>query len=296
MTDLSTQPQAAQFALAESTVWWEDAAKFDLIQRVAKMFSSSPLVPKEYQGPSGIGSCVIAMNMANRMKADPLMVMQNLYIVHGRPSWSSQFLIACFNQTGRFAPIRYQFQGTAGSDDWGCTAISKDLRTGEDIQGPTITIAMAKKEGWYGKNGSKWQSIPELMLRYRAAGWLVRTIAPELTMGLQTEEESADIADASDFPSISVRPMSTSRAAAVAARLGKTVEPNPETEPEPDPDPESKGPDRFAELREQILKAKTTDQLVTASSEMQMDSGLLTNKQLKDLSGLLDSAAKALQS
>lgn len=291
MTDLSTQPQAAQFALAESTVWWEDAAKFDLIQRVAKMFSSSPLVPKEYQGQSGIGSCVIAMNMANRMKADPLMVMQNLYIVHGRPSWSSQFLIACFNQTGRFAPIRYQFQGTAGSDDWGCTAISKDLRTGEDIQGPTITIAMAKKEGWYGKNGSKWQSIPELMLRYRAAGWLVRTIAPELTMGLQTEEESRDIAEDTGSPTVTVRGNVTnaggSRAAAVAARLGGTTE---QVEPET-----KTGPTAFERLREQILKASTQEQIVAASSEMQMDKDQLTTSELNELVSLIDAAAEALK-
>ena len=37
---------------------------------------------------------LIAQNMARRMGADLLMVMQNLYVVHGRPGWSAQFLIA----------------------------------------------------------------------------------------------------------------------------------------------------------------------------------------------------------
>lgn len=176
-----------------SAAWWNDERQLVTIQRAAKLLSSSSLVPKDYQGEKGVGSCVIAMNMAHRLKADVLMVMQNLYIIHGRPSWSSQFLIACFNNTGRFDPIRYEFTGEKGSDDWSCTAISKDLRTGDPLQGPTISIAMAKSEKWYDKAGSKWKTIPELMLRYRAAAWLVRTVAPELTMGLQSAEETRDI-------------------------------------------------------------------------------------------------------
>ena len=172
--------------------WWDDSGKMVLIQRAAKMFSSSPLVPEQYQGERGIGSCVIALNMAHRMKADPLMVMQNLYIVHGRPGWSAQFMIACFNQTGRFSPIRYLFSGTEGKDDWGCTAWAVDRATNERVEGPLITIKTAKDEGWYAKKGSKWQTIPRLMLMYRAASWLVRTHAPELTMGLQTDDEIRD--------------------------------------------------------------------------------------------------------
>jgi hypothetical protein len=192
----ATTPPPASVPAVIGDNWWDDSNKFAMIQRAAKMFSMSPLVPKQYQGEKGIGSCVIALNMAHRMKADPLMVMQNLYIVHERPAWSSQFLIACFNQTGRFTPIRYLFSGTEGQDDWGCTAFSTDRETGDRIEGPLVTIKTAKDEGWYQKNGSKWKTIPRLMLMYRAAGWLVRTHAPELTMGLQSEEEARDTVDA----------------------------------------------------------------------------------------------------
>lgn len=186
-TDLATRPQQEM-----SASWMFDQSAVSQIQRVANMFCNSTLVPKDYQGDKGLPNCVIALNMAYRMKADPLMVMQNLYVVHGRPSWSSQFMIACFNQTGRFSPIRYVWTGVEGEDNWGCQAWSTDKESGERIEGPTITIAMAKKEGWYAKSGSKWQSIPKLMLMYRAASWMVRTHAPELTMGLQTAEESSD--------------------------------------------------------------------------------------------------------
>ena len=117
-----------------------------------------------------IGCCVVALDMAMRMKANPLAVMQNIYVVHGRPAWTAQFLLATLNNSGRFSTIRYKFQGTQGEDDWGCRAVAKELTTGEIVEGPLITIGLAKHEGWF-KNSSKWQSMPDLMLRYRAVSW-----------------------------------------------------------------------------------------------------------------------------
>jgi hypothetical protein len=171
-----------------------DAAGFELMQRGAKLLASSSLVPKDYQ--NNVANCCIALNMAARLGADPLLIMQNLYLVSGRPGWSAQFLVATFNACKRFASIRYQWSGTEGKDDWSCRAHSKELGTGDIITGPLISIALAKKEGWYQKSGSKWQTIPELMLMYRAAAWMIRTHAPELSMGLQTVEELGDTFDA----------------------------------------------------------------------------------------------------
>lgn len=173
---------------------FETLQSFVLMQRIAKLLAASSLIPEQYRG--NLPNCVIAMNMAQRIGADPLMVMQNLYVVHGRPGWSAQFLIASFNQCGRFSAIRYKWGGTEGKDDWSCQAYATELSSKEIITGPTITIALAKKEQWYQKNGSKWQSIPQLMLMYRAAAWLVRTHAPEIAMGLQTAEELHDTFDA----------------------------------------------------------------------------------------------------
>lgn len=179
---------------AKTQMGFASMQSFELMQRAAKLLASSTLVPKEYQ--QSIPNCVIALNMAQRIGADPLLVMQNLYVVHGRPGWSSQFLIATFNHCGRFSAIRYKWGGTEGKDDWSCQAYAKERESGEDITGPVITIALAKKEGWYSKSGSKWQSIPQLMLMYRAASWLVRTHAPEIAMGLQTAEEIGDVYEA----------------------------------------------------------------------------------------------------
>jgi len=177
------------------TVGFDTVTGFESLQRMARMFNRSSLVPATFQGDPNLGIAEIALDMALRMGANPLMVMQNLYVVHGRPAWSAQFLIATFNKCGRFSSLRYEFQGKENADSWGCRALSTELATGEKLAGPLITIGLAKKEGWYGKNGSKWQSMPELMLRYRAAAWFVRAYAPEIAMGLQTAEEIRDTYD-----------------------------------------------------------------------------------------------------
>ena len=186
---------------ASTEIGFSSVEGFQSLQRMANMFSSSSIVPDTFRGQINLGNAAIALDMALRMHANPLMVMQSLYIVHGRPAWSAQFLIATLNKSGKFSALRYEFQGQQGSDEWGCRACAKELATDEMLYGPLITIGLAKKEGWYSKkdkNGretSKWQSMPELMLRYRAAAWFVRTYAPEIAMGLPEAEELHDTID-----------------------------------------------------------------------------------------------------
>lgn len=187
-----------QISLAEKSqirAGFFELESFELLQRVAKAFSASSLVPQHFQG--NLSNCMIALNLAERLKADALMVMQNLYIVNGKPGWSAKFLIATFNHCGRFSAIKYQFFGEEGKDSWGCRAYSTELSSGEKIVGPEITLKLAKDEGWAGKNGSKWKTMPQLMLMYRSAAWMINTAAPEISMGLPTTDELHDIIDVS---------------------------------------------------------------------------------------------------
>lgn len=174
----------------ENTVGFMTTGNFELSQRVAKMLSMSTIVPKEYQ--NNVANCAVALNMAARIKSDPLMTMQNLIIIHGRPTWSSQFLIATFNTCGRFSSLRYEFFGDKDKDSYGCRATAIELSSGEKLVGTDVTIAIAKSEGWYQKNGSKWKTMPQQMLMYRSAAWFIRAIAPEISMGLHTQEEIVD--------------------------------------------------------------------------------------------------------
>ena len=191
MSEANQNVQNAEKQGTDIVPGFSSLKSFELAQRAAALLAKSSLVPKEYQ--NNLPNCVIALNMASRMGADPLMVMQNLYIVHGRPGWSSQFLISTFNTSGRFSALRYEWVGEEGKDSWGCRAWAIEKATEEKLTGSTVTIDLAKKEGWYQKNGSKWQTMPQQMLMYRAASWFIRAYAPELAMGMHTEEEIIDV-------------------------------------------------------------------------------------------------------
>lgn len=167
---------------------------FELMQRIAKAFTQSDLVPKQYQG--NLPNTMIALDMAQRIGANPLMVMQNLYVVHGTPGWSSKFLIATINTCGRYSTLRYEWRGEKGSSDYGCRAWAIERETGERLDGIWVDWAMVNAEGWASKNGSKWKTMPDQMFVYRAAAFWQRAYAPDLGMGLQTQEELHDVYDA----------------------------------------------------------------------------------------------------
>jgi hypothetical protein len=117
--------------------------------------------------------------------------MQNLHIIHGRPSWSSSFIIAMINGSGRFSPLRFELSGSG--DSLACYAVATDLASQQELKGPTITMAMAKREGWATKSGSKWATMPDLMIRYRAAAFWGRLFASDLLLGIQSQEEVVDV-------------------------------------------------------------------------------------------------------
>ena len=184
-----------------------NAQSFETAQRIAGALSKSTLVPKDYQ--NNLPNSLIALEIAQRTGSSPLLVMQNLYIVHGKPSWSSQFIIAAINSCGRFKPLRFDMTGTG--DDRTCVAwtvergveLPVDVGTLEQakvknlpvLESPPVSIKIAKAEGWHDKNGSKWKTMPELMLRYRSATFFGRLYAPEILMGMRTEDESQDMID-----------------------------------------------------------------------------------------------------
>lgn len=239
---LRTSRQAAHAAPKPVEVGLTSLEGFELAQRIAKMLAASSMVPEAYRdtlkvkdgkdqngnwiyrdepNPNGVANCIIAVNMASRLNADPLMIMQNLFPIEGRPSWSSQFVIAAINTSGKYSPLRFDVEDrgevevTYTTKEWKwnpqqrkslpeekthtvklrnmvCKAWAIETGTGERLESAEISMEMAVKEGWYQKNGSKWQTMPEQMLRYRAASFFGRIYAPELLMGIKTYEEEMD--------------------------------------------------------------------------------------------------------
>ena len=164
---------------------------FEDAQRIAKALASSTLIPPQFQGQQGFANCLVALEIAGRMGISPFLAMQHLHVIHGRPSWSSSFIIAMVNGCGRFSPLRFEMSGEG--DGLACYAVATDLTSSQELKGPTVTMAMAKKEGWATKSGSKWQTMPELMIRYRAAAFWGRLYASDMLLGMQSQEEVLDV-------------------------------------------------------------------------------------------------------
>ena len=155
---------------------------FESAQRIAASLADSALVPNAYRGQQGLPNCIVAIEIANRMGMSPFQVMQNLNVIHGRPSWSSQFIIGLIQGCGRFEGFTYN----ETADSCQCFAVLKT--SGEQVSGPKITLDMAKREGW--TKNSKWSTMPQTMLRYRAASAFGRFHIPDLILGIQSVEEN----------------------------------------------------------------------------------------------------------
>ena len=249
--------QAAEFAM---TPVGQTVKQFEVMQRMAKMYTESTIIPDAYKG--NIGNCVIALDMATRMGANPLMVMQNLYVVNGNPSWSSKFLIATINMSGKYSALRYrkrnlgkvgkikyndlewktdasgrsrkttvvkEFDGT-DVDNIECVAYATELSSGEVLESDPVTIETAVREGWYTKSGSKWVTMPNLMLTYRAAAFWQRMYCPEISMGFITKEEADDIQDA-EYMEIPARERLSEVAESSAMSNGNPAAPDDKASP-----------------------------------------------------------------
>lgn len=219
---------AIQPSQAQAVVNFFDPSQFETMQRVCKMFASSELVPDMYKASEknpiekAISNCMIAIEIAQRIGASPLMVMQNMVPIYGKPSWSSKFLVATVNTCGRFNPLQYRFteKGMLGMVDYTdyvwdnttrskkpvakqfdgkkimdieCVAYTTAKGSDQILESSPVSLRLAIKEGWYTKNGSKWQTMAKQMLMYRAASFWTSAYAPELSMGMRTVEEQQDI-------------------------------------------------------------------------------------------------------
>lgn len=283
----ATQAQPHPANLPAVRMGFDTPQGFELLQRASKAFATSDLVPKQYQG--NIANCMIALEMAGRIGASPMMVMQNLYIVHGNPGWSAKFLIACINSCGRFTALRYEWRGEPGKPDFGCRTWAIELATGERLNGVWVDWKMVKAEGWDSKAGSKWKTMPEQMFVYRSATFWQRAYAPEISMGMQTDDELRDVVDVNEDGSytITTEPL---RAGMRPATI--------ETEPEPADvapgaasdggDPQAEPPAdaprvTYAEVRERLEKAATVDELDEAATLIEAIAALDQRKELTTL-------------
>ena len=167
---------------------WENKDQFNQLLRAANMLSQTSIIPATYQGKPQ--DCFVAIEMANRMGVSPLVVMQNMYVVKGKPAWAGQACTMFINSCGKFTQVKHVYTGEKGTDSRGCYVTATRISDGIQVNGVEVTIAMAKAEGWTAN--TKWRNMPELMLAYRASAFFARVHCPEALMGVQLVDEIYD--------------------------------------------------------------------------------------------------------
>jgi hypothetical protein len=177
------------------------ARTLEALQAVGAWLASTTLVPERFQGRPA--DCAVGVHLAQLLKLSPVMVLQNCYVVHGRPGIEAKLAIAVLNTSGEIRDvIRYEHEGEG--PDRKCRAWVS-LESGTRVEGPWVRWSTVESEGWNrprkakGKQDqeyvqkSKWETMPELMFEYRSAAWLIRTRFPHLIFGMQTREELEDV-------------------------------------------------------------------------------------------------------
>lgn len=194
--ELVAQGKNTVFVNSGELTMWNDTKLMQNAWKIATVLSQTPIVPDAYKGNAG--SCLIAIDIANRMSLSPIMIMQNSQVVKGNFTWKGSACKGLIDNCGRYIKTEYVFVGEENTPNYGCFLQAEDKQTGKIVKGTTITLQMAKDEGWSTKAGSKWLTMPTQMLMYRAATFFARTYCPQALMGFYTSDEIKDISKEED--------------------------------------------------------------------------------------------------
>ena len=186
------EKEKAEIALAQANMLmanpYANNEAFNDLFKKAQYLAKSDLAPQGYKGNTA--NCMIALDTALRVGSSVLFVMEQMTIVRGKRTWSGQACSSLVNNYPKFKDVELVYVGKEGQDDWGAyvTATRKD--NGKTVKGTTVTIKMAKAEGW--TSNQKWISMPEQMLAYRAYAFFARVHCADALNGFMVEGEVED--------------------------------------------------------------------------------------------------------
>ena len=221
---MSKDVEVLQECRTEAITPFSGGDSFEYFDKMAELLKRSHFLPKEFVGNKG--DVLIILEMSARAGWSVAALLQNMYVVYGKPSFSSSFMVGLINSSGRFdGPIKYVYNETRTS----CYAIG--TVKGEEYRGVTVTIDMARAEGWMSKKGSKWATMPELMLQYRAISFFARAYCADIIMGMRSDQELIDGAGADQGAMIGKEKELNEKYSDPAAVAETVAEPEPEPEP-----------------------------------------------------------------
>ena len=152
---------------------------------LAEKISKSDIIPTAFRGkPANV---FVALEFAARVNLSPLMIMQECYVVNGSLSQSGKLGKALIDNCGLFLSTEYVIENRDGKTYCWLRAFKRS--TGALVDGPEVCV-----EELTARHGKKWNEIPALMMRYRAAAYFLRAECPAVAMGLISVEEAEEIA------------------------------------------------------------------------------------------------------
>lgn len=166
---------------------------FSQTKEIAKALSCSDLIPDHFRGkPANV---LLALEFAARNDIAPFAAMQSMYVVHGKVGMTAAMAISLARKHNVWKSLKYVVSGY--DESLTVTAIAT-LHDGDTVE-TTVSYLMAYRAGW--TKNAVYKSIPEQMLKYRAATFLIRSNFPEVLFGMQTVEELRDV-EASKLPDV----------------------------------------------------------------------------------------------
>lgn len=177
--------ELTEFKENSNTVY-SDVATYNQYMKMAECLARSEMIPQSYRGKPE--SVLLAIDVARQLQLSPLFIMQNLFIIAGKTSWSAQYSASVIR--ANFSNVKVEISGTG--DEEGCRIVATD-KNGNLCEGTRVTIRMAKEEGWFTKTASKWKTMTRQMLIYRAYSFFARAYCPDKLLGIHDEFENLDI-------------------------------------------------------------------------------------------------------
>lgn len=212
MNELSTVT-TPQTNLTTTASLFDSMDAFRDAYKIAEILCQTQLIPTNFQRkPADV---LVALDYSRRLGVPPTAILPHLYVINGRPAMSAQMLIGLVNRSGVFSRIQWE-EKTDGVVEWtrdgvkqsrpniAARAYFTELSTGEKFYSPWIDLKLALSSGWLTKTGSKWLEMPTIMARYRSASVLIKSVCPELALGMDFADELSDEAPQTQTRAIEV--------------------------------------------------------------------------------------------
>lgn len=167
-----------------------DFSNFDNAWKCAEMISKARCIPKEFQGnPSDI---LVAIQFGHDLGMKPMTSLQNIMIVNNKPSIYGDAMLAVCMAFPDFIDCIESYDSE--TQQASCTV----KRKGREPLTRIFNRKMAESARLWGKVSSTgipspWVTSPERMLQFRARGFALRDMFPDVLKGMPTVEEMRDV-------------------------------------------------------------------------------------------------------